>query len=66
MGALRARDIVAEGLRILAERARTVLAATEGGDGGGGGGGGIPALPPAKVERTREAVMRNPDEEEDV
>jgi hypothetical protein len=97
-GAMPARAIVQEGIKILAEKARHVVAtmdgggstaassssssaaaaatttsssSSSGGEGGGtggavGAGGGVPLMPAHKAERTREAAMRNPEDENDI
>jgi hypothetical protein len=63
-GALPPRVLVQEAVKILAEKARNILAATEGGDGAdGAGSGSIPVMSAAKAERMKDAVMRSADDE---
>jgi hypothetical protein len=58
-GALSARELVVEALRILAEKARALQRELgEGGGEGGGGGGGVPAMSAAAAKARMLSTMR--------
>lgn len=74
-GALPARDIFREAVKLFADKAKSVLQAMgEGGAGAGaeegagaaGAAPGLPVMSAAKAERAKEAVMRSSNEEEDL
>ena len=59
-GALSARELVVEAVRLLGEKARVLAREVGGGEmeGGGGGGGAIPTLSPAATRARMLSTMR--------
>lgn len=63
-GAMPARTIMIEGIRLLRQKAMTLLHAAGGGDAPSGSMDDIPIMPPGKAALHGQAAMRNPDEED--
>lgn len=62
-GVMPARSIMLEAVRILAQKARAVLAAA-GGTSGSGGLGDVPIMPPGAAREHSQAAMRSAEDED--
>jgi hypothetical protein len=58
-----ARDIFSEAVRILADKARSVLGAMEGGE---GGDADLPLLPAHRAAKLKDSAMRSAVDEDDM